>query len=703
MKKLNKILSFLLIALFAFSFVKINVSDAVTAISVKVNPNIVTLAAQYDISFVTGKELRGSYDDWVRIDFPNDFFLPCNCGGTGWSRGDFLINGVSPSDTPEGSNTSNQKYVKIYLPSGMTIGAGKTVRIRIKSTAKVRNPNTPGQYKLGIYTSQEATESYSKPFPIVFSHVKNVMASLTSDVIDTTTGVAVSFKTGELGDLGGTTGSNTIPDSISVVFPDGFYVPDFIGSNYVNIRVNGVNSAPAKTTVSGNTVTCTVKNDIKANTSVTVEISESAGIKTPDKPGMYKLQVHTSKEKTNEPSNAIEIKDKPYVRTKLILTPAFPDGKNDFYITQPIAILIGETNTGDPVSTFYRIDNGNYQSSVSGAQIVIPYGIHKLYYYSEAGNITEKEKIKTIKFDNVSPILTINAPENNSYAKSSKCTVKGSVKEDYLDYVSVNGNKVQVDNSGNFSLDVNLVPGKNTIKIVAEDLAGNKDEKDINITYDTTVPEVTITSPKNWQEFNDPNITVTGTVKPVDNVSLTINGENVDVRADGTFVYNLTVDKPGLFSIKAVVMYTLSGKTSESDVVIVYKPIKKITILLKIDSKTIFIDGKQSEMDVAPFIEPSTGRTLVPIRFISEAFGAEVKWEPQFKVVDIRSGKTVIKLQIGNKIALVNGEQVELDQPPLIKDNRTMVPLRFISEAFGAEVKWFPETREIKIIYEKKE
>ena len=699
MKK--KIFIPLIIFALLFSFaVPIRKTAGVTSITVKVSPNIVTLAAEYDITFVTGKTLKGSSGDWVRINFPDNFLLPCNCGGTGWSPSDFIINGVNPTYKPEGSNTDNQKHVQIELPSALTINAGTKVHIIIKKSAKVKNPPDPGSYQLGIFTSQETTEFFSPSFQIVYSHVKGVVASLSSDIINTTTGVAVSFTTGELGNLAGSEEEHTVPDTISLVFPTGFKIPSFISSSDINIRVNGVNSKPSKTMVAGNTITCTVKNDVAANTQVTVEISENAGITTPSTPGLYRIKVHTSKEKKDVESNVIEIKDKPYVRTKFIITPSFPDGKNDFYITQPVVILIGETNTGKPVSTYYKIDDGQFTLSNSGAQIMIPYGIHKITFYSEASGIKEEENSITVKYDNVAPVLTIDSPKDGSYATGDSCTITGTVKEDYLDSLTINGVSVSVGNDGKFSYDASLTPGKNEFKVIATDLAGNTTEKDLTVNYDTTVPKISIISPYNWQEFKDPQITVSGKVSPAENVELTINGNPVEVMADGTFTYQLTVDKPGMYGIKLVAVYKLSGKKTEQTVVVVYKPVKKITVLLKIGSKIITINGEEKEMDVAPFIEPKSGRTLVPIRFISEAFGADVQWEPEFKVVTITLKDTVIKLQVGNSTALVNGEKVQLDQPPIIKDNRTMVPLRFISEAFGANVEWFPDTREVKIVYE---
>ena len=700
MKKILKNSILLIIAiLFVFSIIAVpfHSANAITSVGIEVKPNVVTLAAEFDITFITGKTLSGE-SDWVRIDFPSGFLLPCNCGGTGWSPSDFTINGRTPPFKPDGSNTDNQKHVIINLPNNLTINAGEKVTIVIKQSAKIKNPPDPGVYKLGVYTSKESTESYTPTFNIELSHVKSVVVSLTSNIVNTPAGMAVSFVTGELGHMAGTSAGSAVPGSISIVFPDQFEIPSFISSSDILIKTKSAKEKPGKTLVKGNTIVCSPKQNIQDSEAITVEISLSAEIKTPSTPGIYRFSIHTSKEPKDVESNQVEIKDTPFVATQLIKTPSFPGGKNDFYTNQPIIILVGQTNTGNPVITKYKIDEGEYQQYIS--PIIVPYGIHVISFYSQAGDIKEKERSLTIKFDNVPPIVTISSPESNSYLSSDSCAVEGSVKDDYLSEILINGNSVEAKDDGSFTYNVKLLEGKNTIKVVASDLAGNSTEKDIIVNYDTTVPQINITSPKNWQEFKTPDITVTGSVTPASNVDVNVNGEAVNVNADGTFTYSITAQREGMVSIRVTAVYKLSGKSSEKSIVVIYKPVKKTIILLKVGSKTISVNGKSKDIDVAPFIEPSTGRTLVPIRFISEAFGAEVNWEPEFKVVTIILNGTTIKLQIGNKNAVVNGQTVKLDQPPIIKDNRTMVPIRFISEAFGATVKWFPETREIKITYE---
>lgn len=102
--------------------------------------------------------------------------------------------------------------------------------------------------------------------------------------------------------------------------------------------------------------------------------------------------------------------------------------------------------------------------------------------------------------------------------------------------------------------------------------------------------------------------------------------------------------------------------------------------------------------DVLPFVTLSTGRTLVPIRMVTEALGGSTEWDEATQMVTVRLGDKSMKLTIGEKEAAANGTPVSLDQPPVIWLNRTMVPLRVIVEAFGAEVRWTDSVSRVDIL-----
>ncbi|MDO9566548.1 MAG: copper amine oxidase N-terminal domain-containing protein [Candidatus Desulfaltia sp.] len=145
-------------------------------------------------------------------------------------------------------------------------------------------------------------------------------------------------------------------------------------------------------------------------------------------------------------------------------------------------------------------------------------------------------------------------------------------------------------------------------------------------------------------------------------------------------------------------------------------------VTVRVDGNRVFFPDQQ------PFIDEN-GRTLVPIRFIGEEMGATVEWRADNRMVIIEYDKsqtqekstvdkikdlfslqnlmkqaqymvnrTLIGLQVGDNKALVNGEWKTFDTKPVIVNGRTMVPLRFISETLGAEVKWDDATRTVNIL-----
>jgi hypothetical protein len=124
-----------------------------------------------------------------------------------------------------------------------------------------------------------------------------------------------------------------------------------------------------------------------------------------------------------------------------------------------------------------------------------------------------------------------------------------------------------------------------------------------------------------------------------------------------------------------------------------YEVIKDNSIVLKINSLEAMVKGKKATLDAAPFIS-SEGRTLVPIRFISESMGQDVEWKAETREVVINNS---ITLQLDNQNAVVYGKNVKLDTAPFIVNGRTVVPVRFISENLGYEVEWKAQTKEVVI------
>jgi hypothetical protein len=129
------------------------------------------------------------------------------------------------------------------------------------------------------------------------------------------------------------------------------------------------------------------------------------------------------------------------------------------------------------------------------------------------------------------------------------------------------------------------------------------------------------------------------------------------------------------------------------------EPITQPDIEPSSDDIKILIDGKKLQSDVLPIIIDN--RTFVPFRAIAEALGAEVDWNDSDRAVTITKDDKTAILVIDNKNVVIktSDEQsaIELDVAPTIIDNRTLGPVRFISEFFGYDVNWDDNTKTVTI------
>ena len=117
----------------------------------------------------------------------------------------------------------------------------------------------------------------------------------------------------------------------------------------------------------------------------------------------------------------------------------------------------------------------------------------------------------------------------------------------------------------------------------------------------------------------------------------------------------------------------------------------------EVDYVKVVINGEELTFpDASPFVD-AQGRTQVPIRFIAEAMDAEVAWDGEAKRVDIERGETSISLTIGSNVIIVSGETIVMDTAPVILNDWTFVPIRYVSEGFGAQVEWDGEKKTVDI------
>lgn len=110
------------------------------------------------------------------------------------------------------------------------------------------------------------------------------------------------------------------------------------------------------------------------------------------------------------------------------------------------------------------------------------------------------------------------------------------------------------------------------------------------------------------------------------------------------------------------------------------------------------VNGVEQAMDVAPYIKDS--RTYMPIRYVGYALGitdANMLWDGTANTVTLMKGDKVVQLKIGSKTIMINGAAVTMDVAPEITNSRTMLPVSFVANAFGATASWDAATQTVTI------
>lgn len=177
-----------------------------------------------------------------------------------------------------------------------------------------------------------------------------------------------------------------------------------------------------------------------------------------------------------------------------------------------------------------------------------------------------------------------------------------------------------------------------------------------------------------------------------------------------TFKYNPIEDKTPYRYIKATVydVKNIQGNRSSAlwggkpqELAIYGKPVGWEAEYYDVSAQNeILVGYDRNNIDFTPYGQEPVivdDRTLVPLRAIFEAMGAEVEWDDATKTVSAVRDETEISLTIGSDQLIVNGEAVTIDVPAQIINERTMVPVRAIAESFGCEVNWNQTAKRVYI------
>ena len=206
------------------------------------------------------------------------------------------------------------------------------------------------------------------------------------------------------------------------------------------------------------------------------------------------------------------------------------------------------------------------------------------------------------------------------------------------------------------------------------------------------------------------NAAAANAAKADDKVTLVTEGTNVSGKDfTNPAVLKIPADTKDVKNVKNLTLAKLNAETGKLEIVggsydakanavvgyvveegsyFVVEKESLTTISMQIGNNGVVLNNENKILDAAPLI--SQNRTMVPLRFIAEAFGADVSWAQDTKTVTIVIDGKVLTMRI-------NQELEGFGAAPIISNGRTMVPIRYISEELGANVIWVPSTKTVAI------
>ena len=291
--------------------------------------------------------------------------------------------------------------------------------------------------------------------------------------------------------------------------------------------------------------------------------------------------------------------------------------------------------------------------------------------------------------DALPPQLELAYPPENFLTNKKDLEVSGMT--DPTASLTINGQAIAIEKNGSFVFPIVLEEGQNVIQLKATNRKGLETEIIRLLTLDTLSPSLDIKPIP--EEVTQNLILIEG--KTESGTVLTIDTQDVVIDEEGKFSYEYEL-LHGFNSIEVIAIDQAGNATT------IYLEVSLITLIkLRIGSNVAQVNHQDKTLDAPPYIK--NGRTMVPIRFISEALGAKVDWDGNLRQITIQKENRIIRMVIGSVDVFIRQEgtmgetQQKLDAPPEITSGRTFVPLRFISETFGAKLDWNAQLREITI------
>ncbi len=567
--------------------------------SVSLSPNQFNQNGQYSIVFklsdigkLEGGKVEGGIEHHIELLFPNGTFVPGSI-----SPSHIFVNGTQAK-----SVSVSGRSVKVYLAQGMVLDHSSSVGLIIQATAGIRNPSA-GSHQLKVRTAKDQSyvnsHSYSttgaaitnpptnpgtgNPGAIVGNRINLQLSSYEANAASQYT---ITYTTASNESLVGGT------DDISILFHSNVQMPTFISREL--IKVNNVAVDTGVVRIQNNIMTFRMPSNVNvgAGQAMTITIDTTAQIRNPSLNGSYLMYAWSTKNTTS-----------------------------------------GYVN--------YNIVNQTNQSLL----IVPTYDQHnKIYYY-------------TLRYTNNSNDFLLGGSDWISIIAPTTLQ-QDTFKENVS--ISVGGALV----------------GKNSIQVSGTDFSFTLPQN-VNVGINQEVL-ITIDDPK--QLLSPP---ITGKYKfllATSKQRTRISSNDIEYRIAGSG----NVDQGSGI-----------GNPTPNPINPGGPDFGRKTIQLTINQTTAFVNNQAIALDAAPTL--INGTTLVPIRFISETIGATVNYRSDQKRIDIQMEDKFIALLLDSDMVYTSQGAIRLAAPAKVINGRTMVPLRFVSEQLGMYVAWDGSTQTIEL------
>jgi hypothetical protein len=590
------------------------------------------------------------------------------------SQGAYAVSVVGGASgiTVNGSATSllrDGNALSILVP--VNVGDNAYVTVAMPLGVGWVNPGSPGTYEFGVYTESDTTMSRST-VAVTPPSVSSVQFAAASHGIAKPTQLTISCVLSPTGSLGA-------GDEVRVSFDEGFVVPAFIDSSAV--LVGGIPAG--RVVVAGQMVTAVLSAPIAGGTATQIEFLPAVQIGSPIVPGTYGIAIATSRDSALARSNDIEFRT--LVSVTMVLSPAVPNGSQGYYIgASPTVLIVAD----DAKTVYVRLDGGN-PSVWDGRPVSIPTGKHTFEAWAiDVQGAEGDHATQSFVVDLTRPVVTVDQGSGDLLVRESPFTLSGTVSEP-VDVLQVNGVAAAVGADLRWSVSISAGDGQ-SLSLYARDLAGNATAFVRTVHVDAMPPVVQLVTPSALDSTTS-EVTQIVSFHLSEPGTALVNGVTA---ADTKGLWSVPVDLVDGKNEITIVARDFSG--NQSTLLLTIERRQQTVIQLSVGSATATVDTQSLDMGAQPVLLKS-GTVMVPLRFVSEALGATVEWLPAMQIVSLRRGDTSIQLQIGSKTALIDLRPMSLLEAPIIVGGRTLVPLRFISEAFGADVAWDQQTKRVTI------